>query len=184
MNLFQNISIGWLNGWWFSLIFIAVNGLMIAFYPKHFKLRVLKQPKFSNRFGRICSAISFLMFQFTIWYSVFIPIKADSLLFPFGLLLYVVGLAGYVTAMSNYATTPPNQPVTKGIYRLSRNPQQITSILLWLGVGLMLQSNWIMLCALLQLPLSHYGFVAQEKTCIRQYGKPYIEYLRKSRRYF
>lgn len=183
LNNFECLSIALTNGWWFSLIFISINGFMIAIYPEHFKLRVLKQPEFENKYQRVCTIISFLLFQFSIWYSIFIPVIFDTISFYSGLLLYITGLICYITAMVNYASTSPDQPVTKGIYRFSRNPQQIMSILIWVGVGLMLQSYLIVICSLLQIPFSYPGFIAQEKTCIKKYGQPYIKYLKESRRY-
>lgn len=184
MNFYQHLSIGWTNGWWFSILFCLVNGTMIAYYPKHFKLRVLKQPDFGNLLQKGCSMLSFLLFQFTIWYSIFIPLQFQFQGFYIGIALFIVGMVGYITALSNYATTLPDQPVTKGIYKLTRNPQQLMSLTLWTGAGIALGSWLIVIACILQLILSYPGFIAQEQTCLKKYGQPYQDYLNKTRRYF
>lgn len=184
MDFFQQLSIGWINGWWFSALFMLTNISMIAYYPKHFKVRVLKQPDFASTFQKLCSTISFVLFQGCIWYAVFLPLQLNFSGFYMGIIIFVIGISGYIAAMANYATTPANQPVTKGIYKITRNPQQLMSIILWTGAGIALNS-WLMITAcILQLILSHQGFIAQEQTCLKKYGQPYQDYLKKTRRYF
>jgi protein-S-isoprenylcysteine O-methyltransferase Ste14 len=184
MNFFQQLSIGWMNGWWFSALFMSVNISMIVFYPKHFKARVLKQPEFASIFQKSCSTVGFILFQGCIWYSIFIPVQFHYGRFFTGIILFAVGMSGYITAMLNYATTPPDEPVTKGIYKITRNPQQLMSILLWTGAGIVLGSWLIVIACVLQLILSYPGFIAQEQTCLKKYGEPYKEYLNRTKRYF
>ena len=85
--------------------------------------------------------------------------------------------------MINFATTPPDQPVTKGVYRISRNPMQVTAILIWIGVGITTASWIILLLCVLQGIFSYPSMIAQERFCIDKYGEPYLEYMKKSPRY-
>ena len=184
MNILQHLSINWTNGWWFSAIFMIVNIFTIIYFPKHNKLRDLKRSDITNNIQRVCTLMSFLLFQFNIWYSIFIPIHFESIFFILGLIIFLVGMAGYIVALINYATTLPNHPVTKGIYRLSRNPQQIMSIMLWIGIGICLNSCLVVASSIAQLILSYPNFLAQEQTCLEKYGQPYQEYLNRTKRYF
>lgn len=184
MSILQYLSISWTNGWWFSACFMIVNIFILIYFPKHFKIRVLKRADFTNIIQRVCTFMSFLLFQFNIWYSIFIPIDFEAKFFFFGLIIFFIGMSGYILALVNYATTQPNQPVTKGIYRLSRNPQQIMSIVLWIGIGSCLGSWLIVGSSFAQLVLSYPNFLAQEQTCLKKYGQPYQEYLGRSKRYF
>ena len=184
MNVFHSLHLGLANGWWFTIIFMIVNLSMIMYYPKHFKLRVLKQPEFYNGFQKVCSTVSFILFQLVIWYSIFLPLQSGTVLFYIGIFLFISGLTGYIRAMYDYATTRPDVPVTKGIYKISRNPQQIMSAILWIGAGIALDSTLIIICCILQLILSYPGFLAQEQTCIKMYGQPYMDYIGKTKRYF
>ncbi|MBU4446584.1 hypothetical protein KJ656_16135 [bacterium] len=184
MEFIKDIQIGLLNGWWFSLCFLIVNWLMILNFPKHFKVRVLKRPDFSTYIQRITAFLGFAIFQGIIFYSVFIPIKFNGILFYAGLLIFISGIFGYSTALFNYATTDPKLPVTKGIYKYSRNPQQLMSSVLWIGAGLTMQSWIIVFACLLQLIIAYPGFIAQEQSCRNKYGQKYIDYMEKTPRYF
>jgi protein-S-isoprenylcysteine O-methyltransferase Ste14 len=183
MSIFQPVHLSFANGWWFTVIFLSINAGMIAYYPKHFKSRVLKQPDFDNKLQKVTSLISFILFQFVIWYSALLPLRFDTVSCYIGIPVFMLGLAGYIRAMYDYATTPPGQPVTKCIYRISRNPQQIMSAMLWIGAGLLLGEYVIIICCILQLILSYPGFLAQEQTCIKKYGQAYIDYMNKTGRY-
>ena len=69
-------------------------------------------------------------------YSVFLPIKLDTAWFYTGLFIYLVGLVIEIIALHNFATTPTDKPVTKGVYRISRNPMYIGEILINSGIGI------------------------------------------------
>lgn len=107
MSIFENLSIEWSNGWYFSVIFMAVNIFTIVYFPKHFKFRVLKRADFTNITQRICTTVSFVLFQFNIWYSIFVPIHFNTKLFYVGLTIFTIGMGGYILALINYATTQP-----------------------------------------------------------------------------
>jgi protein-S-isoprenylcysteine O-methyltransferase Ste14 len=184
MNFFQPIHLGFVNGWWFTVIFLSVNFGMILYYPKHFKSRVLKCPEFDNKIQKTTSVIGFILFQITIWYSVLLPLHFDTVYCYIGICIFLFGLFGYIRAMYDYATTSPGVPVTKGIYKFSRNPQQIMSAILWIGTGIVMESYLIITFCILQLILAYHGFLAQEQTCIKKYGQEYINYMNKTRRYF
>ncbi|MDR0579048.1 MAG: hypothetical protein LBG21_00380 [Campylobacteraceae bacterium] len=183
MNLFQSIHLGFANGWWFAVIFLSVNFSMILYYPKHFKSRVLKRPQFNNKMQKITSIIGFILFQIVIWYSVLLPLHLNTAYCYIGICIFLFGLSGYIRAMYDYATTSPDIPVTKGIYKFSRNPQQIMSAILWIGAGISTGSYLIITFCILQLILAYYGFLAQEQTCIKKYGQKYINYMNKTRKY-
>ncbi|MDR0681684.1 MAG: hypothetical protein LBG15_07555 [Dysgonamonadaceae bacterium] len=183
MNLFQSIHLGFMNGWWFTAIFLSVNFGMILYYPAHFKSRVLKRPEFDNKMQKTTSIIGFILFQIVIWYSVLLPLHFDAVYCYIGICTFLFGLSGYIRAMYDYATTSPDIPVTKGIYKISRNPQLIMSAILWTGVGISAGSYIIIIVCILQLILSYPGFLAQEQTCIKKYGREYINYMNKTRRY-
>ncbi len=58
------------------------------------------------------------------------PLKVDSIYFVVGLVLFIISFVAYIMSLVAYATSNPDKPVTKGIYKLSRNPQQISTILM------------------------------------------------------
>jgi hypothetical protein len=131
MNLIPEFTISWMNGFWFSLVFIITNIVMIKIFPEHYKKRVLTMPKFNDMLTQAIGTFNFILFQGLIIISIFIPIKYKSVLFIPGISLFFISYVFYVISLINYATTNPDRPVVKGMYKYSRNPQQIMTIVMW-----------------------------------------------------
>ncbi len=184
MDILPQFSISINNAFWFSLLFWISNLIILKIYPTHYKDRVLKMPKLNGTIQRVISTFNFFLFQGLLIVVLFMPLQFDTSYFVPGLMLFVISFIAYIVSLVNYATSNPNRPVTKGIYRFSRNPQQITTIFMWIGVGLM--TNCLLLIAIcaIQLLTVYPTFKAQEKFCIDKYGNDYIEYMKNAPRYF
>jgi protein-S-isoprenylcysteine O-methyltransferase Ste14 len=93
------------------------------------------------------------------------------------LILYATGLAGLVLAMLNFKDTPLNQPVTKGVYKISRHPQIVALFVIFLGICVAIGS-WAALFTLMASKLlQHFGILAEEEVCLRRYGESYRAYI-------
>jgi len=183
MQFLPQFNIGLNNAFWFSLLFIITNLIVLKIYPRHYKKRVLTMPKFDNLFHRIVGTLNFLLFQGLILLAVFIPIRFSLPFFWIGLVLFIIGYFAYVLSLINYATSNPEKPVVKGMYKISRNPQQITTIIMWVGIGFLTSCFLIIAICILQLFTINSTFIAQEKYCLNKYGKEYSEYIEKTPRY-
>lgn len=78
-----------------------------------------------------------------------------------------------------------DQPVVQsGPYRLIRHPAYSGTFLTMLGVGLAM-TNWASLVALLLCVFAghFYRVLIEEKALVRTIGQPYIEYMRRTRRF-
>ncbi len=112
------------------------------------------------------------------------PLKTHPGVFIVGVMLYIIGLAGLVTAMLNFKDTPPDQPVTKGVYRISRHPQIVSLFAIFFGICLAIGS-WAALFTLAMSKLfQHLGILAEEEVCMKQYGESYRAYSARTPRYF
>jgi protein-S-isoprenylcysteine O-methyltransferase Ste14 len=98
--------------------------------------------------------------------------------------LYIAGLVGLAVAMVNFKDTPLDQPVTKGVYKISRHPQIVSLSVLFLGISLAIGSWAALLTLLLSRFFQHFGILAEEEVCLRRYGEPYRAYLTRIPRYF
>ena len=183
MNIFNHLEIDLWNGWIFLVAFIFLNAILVLIYPKHFAKRVFTMPTLSNKNERFFSPLNFIFFIGTMSVSIFLPIKFGNFWFVSGMTIFAAGIISYTSAMINFATTPPDQPVTKGIYRISRNPMQVMAMITWIGVGLVTASWLIIILCVLQGFFSFPSMTAQEKFCIKKYGNPYREYMKKAPRY-
>ena len=186
MSLLPEFQIGWWNGWWYPVVFGLISlGLMVAYRPRAFGKRLVRLPPFSSSVERILSMASIFLFgRGMIIYSVFITMKRTTIWFYLGNAVFLLGLAIYTAAMVNFATTPSNLPVVKGIYRFSRHPMQLISIVMWIGVGIATMSWVILLACGIQIFLSGPFLIAQERFCLDTYGETYKAYMRGTPRYF
>jgi protein-S-isoprenylcysteine O-methyltransferase Ste14 len=89
-----------------------------------------------------------------------------------------------VVALLYFRAAPLDQPVSQGIYRISRNPQQVTILLAFIGISIAIGS-WIALILILIGGLwAHLRVVAEERSCLAQYGEAYRRYMKQVPRYF
>jgi protein-S-isoprenylcysteine O-methyltransferase Ste14 len=115
---------------------------------------------------------------------IFTPLQVGSPVLSIGAALIAVGLIGLVKALFDFKNTPLGEPVTRGIYRVSRHPQIVMSSVVLLGACIAIGS-WLALIMLVAARLlSHFGIVAEEEVCVRQYGDAYHAYMKRVPRYF
>ncbi len=86
--------------------------------------------------------------------------------------------------MLNFKDTTLDQPVVKGIYKLSRHPQIASLFFLFLGICVAIGSWLTVFALLISKLLQHFGILAEEEICLRQYGGPYRIYLKQIPCYF
>jgi protein-S-isoprenylcysteine O-methyltransferase Ste14 len=185
MSLLPEFQIGWLNGWWYPAVFGLVNlGLIVAYGPRTFGKRLVRLPPFASPFEKILSlAAVFLFGRGLMIYSIFVTMKWNTVWFYLGTALFLSGLPVYARAIVNFATTPLDRPVVKGVYRFSRHPIQLFSIVMWIGVGIATTSWLILLVCGIQFFLSRPFILAQERFCLDTYGELYKEYMQRTPRY-
>ncbi len=88
-----------------------------------------------------------------------------------------------IMAVLVFTATPKDRPVTKGIYRISRNPMYLGGFMIFIGVGIACVS-WIFLISAVVLILLMAKFVVYEEAiCIGKYGNAYVEYRNRTPRW-
>ncbi|MCJ7626490.1 MAG: DUF1295 domain-containing protein, partial [Anaerolineaceae bacterium] len=87
-------------------------------------------------------------------------------------------------AMLNFKDTPPNQPVTKGVYKISRHPQIVALFMIFLGICVAISSWAALFTLLVSKLLQHFGILAEEEVCTKRYGTSYRAYIKQVARYF
>ena len=179
----MNFGIGLFYGWIFILLFGIANLLLMKVYPKHYTKRLFTLPTFTNSKEKMLSLFYALVMNLTMIAICFLPLRMGVFFF-IGLVIYSVSLLCIVIALCTYAKTEPDKPVTGGIYKLSRHPQQVFTCIMLVGIGFMLISPVIIISGIVQLFLIYPSLLAQEKFCIERYGDNYSKYLSTSPRYF
>jgi len=184
MELFPTLTIGWWNGWILLVILYVVELILVLSFPKDRRGRLFEydHSRWRKRhralfvIGKSLSLICLLLIAFT-------PLKIDKPVFFLGLFIYAIGLVGFTIALDNFRNTPLDQPVTRGIYRISRNPQVLTLFIIVLGICLAIGSWVAVLVQFLSAIFNRARILEEEKACLENYGGSYRDYMKRVPRF-
>jgi protein-S-isoprenylcysteine O-methyltransferase Ste14 len=176
-------QIGWLNGWILLALLVLTDGVLFLSFPKPVVARLFDRSGWSQKQGTL-TVLSKLCALFCIVSIVLTPLKIGSPVFIAGIILVALGLVGLVKAVLDFRHTPLDQPVVRGLYRISRHPQIVMSSVVILGACLAIGSGAAVIAFAGAKALGHYGILAEEEVCLRQYGDDYRAYLQRVPRYF
>ena len=182
MSLTPAFEIGVLNAWMFIIPYVYVNyGLPYLTVDR--KTTLFVWPSYTKA-EKIFLGILFVTF-FGPWiYSIFLPVKLDMAWFYVGLPIYLAGIVFVIMATLSFSTTPLDEPVTKGIYRISRHPMDFGCFLILIGIGIASASWVVLLCAIVFIILQ--GIIlekSEERMCLERFGDAYREYMNKTPRW-
>jgi protein-S-isoprenylcysteine O-methyltransferase Ste14 len=183
MELLPALKLGWLNGWIPLGLLVLVEGLLLLTSPKDVRARLFDRSGW-NRKQAVFTVVGKLFSLVCLVLIVFTPLKIDPGVFIIGLVLYLPGLVGLVMAIMSFRNTPIDQPVTRGLYMISRHPQIVMLFVSFLGICLLIGSWLAVLALMISRVLQHYGILAEEEVCLAQYGESYRDYMKRVPRYF
>ena len=183
MELMPALRIGWLNGWLPLGALALTEGILFLVFPKEVVTRLFDRSGWSQKqvvftvLGKLLALICLVM-------TIATPLKIGSAVFVVGMIVVGLGSVGLAKALFDFKNTPLDQPVTRGIYRISRHPQIVMASTVILGACIAIGS-WLALLLLLGARiLSHLGILAEEEICLEQYGAAYQAYMERVPRYF
>jgi protein-S-isoprenylcysteine O-methyltransferase Ste14 len=187
MFLIPAFELGIWNAWIFALYVIFSNILPYVLSGKLIDSEVWKKAagadmQLNKTQKKLSNIISFLFYAL-IAFSFFLPLKLGTIWFYIGLLIYLLGAIIETTAMLSFFTTPVDKPVTKGVYRISRNPVYLGMFLIFIGISVVCAS-WVFLLATVALvTLIHISVVSEEQWCLEKYRNAYREYMNRTQRW-
>ena len=180
MSLMPEFELGLWNAWIFILpiIIISIFGSKILGKREHEEgASVTKKAKTA---GNLYFPIMLLSYA----YSIFLPLKLNTIWFVVGLLIYLPVMFFLVIGLLNLATTPVNELVTRGVYGISRHPLYFGEVLVSISIGIACLSWVFLLLAIAKFLLIHYYVVgAEEPFLIEKYGNTYREYMNRTQRW-
>ncbi len=183
MELFPELGLGWLNGWIPLVLYGLTLGTVMRMFSRDVVTRLYDKSGWSQTQKRL-AAIGKLFALALFILIIFTPLKVGETVLALGSILFALGLIGVVIALFNFRDTPLDRPVTKGLYRISRNPQWMMLVVLFLGVCIAIGS-WVALLMLATgMLLYHFRILAEERSCLAQYGESYQRYAERRPRYF
>jgi len=184
MSLIPAFELGLWNAWILVLSFnVVVNGLGKAVERKvNYKGIKPDRPTYTEKEEKITLVLMGTIIASFI-YSVFLPLKLGTLWFYAGLSIYLVAMLFLTVAEVTYISAPEDKLLTKGVYRISRNPMWFGFFLILFGIGLACASWIYLLCAVVFVILQHILLGAEERWCLEKYGDAYREYMNRTPRW-
>jgi protein-S-isoprenylcysteine O-methyltransferase Ste14 len=146
-----------------------------------FSKRMSKTPSLKRRRDKIISQTLVLAMFISFIYSVFLPINLETIWWVYiGLLIYFIGIFLITITMINFASTTIDKPVTKGIYRYSRNPMFIGFFSVYLGISIACISWVYLILTVLFILMVNYLSPFEEAITLGQYGDDYKKYMKRT----
>jgi protein-S-isoprenylcysteine O-methyltransferase Ste14 len=189
MSLIPEFELGLWNTWIFWLYYV------LAIVPTWLMYRYIWKDDWkkamdrlytdisSNKTERRLGYIGLPVMLALIIYSIFLPLKLYTVWFYVGLLIYLMGVIFSIIAEVSFATTPLDKPVTKGAYRISRNPQDFGAFLIMMSMGIAGASWLFLLLLMILIIVRDRGAIAEERFCLENYGDAYREYMNRTPRW-
>ncbi len=183
MEWLPALKLGWLNGWLLLGAFYLVFGLFLLLSPRGVVARLYSVSGWSRQ-QQILSLAGKPFSLTCLGLVIFSPLKIGQPVFAIGCVLFVLGFAGMMVALFNYRQTPLDQPVTAGLYRLSRNPQWAALVTMFSGSCIAVGSGAAVVLLAAATVFYHFRILGEERACLAQYGESYRAYLARVPRYF
>jgi protein-S-isoprenylcysteine O-methyltransferase Ste14 len=186
MSLVPAFDIGIWNAWILWVLLFLAMMVPNFFMSREGKERAKRATQFAPVTGikkALVYSTHMVIMPAAAIYSIFLPLKIGTAWLYVGLPIFALGIVMTVVINISFAATPADKPVTKGFYRISRNPIYLSAALMYLGIGIACASWVLMLCAVLWIAFSNLAIPAEERSLIAQYGNAYRQYMRKTPRW-
>jgi len=177
MSLIPAFEVGVWNAWILTtllFLFIMLSGQL----PKDIGKRIApgKEDKKTRN-------VMLIVFFAMIIYSIFLPLKPGTIWFYAGLAIYVLGFIISTAALFSIAATKPGEPFTNGMYRYSRHPIALGTLLPFIGTGIAAASWLFLLLSAILMVISHFLAMNEESTTTKKFGDAYKEYIARTPRW-
>jgi protein-S-isoprenylcysteine O-methyltransferase Ste14 len=183
MTLFPSLGLGWLNGWLLMIFFYGSFLILLKIFPKETVERLYDNSGWTLEMARPARiGLPFALVAMVL--IIFTPLKIGQPVFWIGLILALVGQAGFISSLHSFNITPVGEPVTGGLYRISRNPQWVTFAFVMVGFSLMVGSWTILALLTVRITMNHFRILGEERALEEQYGEGYRSYKEAVPRYF
>jgi protein-S-isoprenylcysteine O-methyltransferase Ste14 len=177
MSLIPAFEVGVWNAWILTtllFLFIMLSGQL----PKDIGKRIApgKEDKKTRN-------VMLIVFFAMIIYSIFLPLKPRTIWFYAGLAIYVLGFIISTAALFSIAATKPGEPFTTGMYRYSRHPIALGTLLPFIGAGIAAASWLFLLLSAILMVISHFLAMNEESATTKKFGDAYREYMNRTPRW-
>ncbi|MDD3739121.1 MAG: isoprenylcysteine carboxylmethyltransferase family protein [Lentimicrobiaceae bacterium] len=182
LQFYTTFKLGWLNAW-IPLFTLVLIQFVYMFLFKEGGKRAVDTSWYTPKDKRYATISTILQWTILIL-SLFIPLKVGTAWFLVGCLLFAFAMAGMIAAFHAYVKTPRDKPVRRGIYRHSRNPMYFFFTVGVVAACIASASLWLLILAVPFILATHGIILGEERYCEEAYGQGYLEYKKRTARYF
>lgn len=179
MKILNNLTIE--NGWILSLIFLLVSYLPMVF-SKSGRKRLIDF-SWMNKRGKQLSFAVLLLFVVLLISPVFYRITYNLWLIFIGTFGFSIGILGTLTSYFNYFSSEQGKLITKGLYRISRNPMYVSTLIMISGMAALCGSYIMTVILILYFFIQHPVIIEEERFCKESFKEDFELYKEKTRRY-
>jgi protein-S-isoprenylcysteine O-methyltransferase Ste14 len=182
MSLIPAFEIGIWNAWIF-MIWTIISPILFSIVIKEEGISKRLRASAPMKHEKILNVISMAAIIFGFIYSIFLPLKLNSIWFYIGLIIFLIALIIDLTILNTIRKAKPDKPFTTGPYNYSRHPIYLVLFLIIISISIM-SFSWLFLLILL-IVIGHVllAVPAEEKYCLEIYGKEYQDYMKKTPRW-
>jgi len=181
MPLIPEFELGVYNAWILLLsFFVFCTGLppsIARVFTTDKNLKDSDEPSSFEEQEKKLQNLFIVALAASVIYSIFLPLKLGTAWFYVGVSIYLLGMLFNIVAEMNFRTTSIDKPVTKGVYRISRNPQLFGAFLAFIGISVACASWLFLLFTLAMIAAYNILVVSEERWCLEKYGIAYREYM-------
>ena len=117
-------------------------------------------------------------------YMFFLTVTVEfTWYFYIGLATYFAGLILCAISVMHFAAPSGEGMNCEGIYRLSRNPMYLSYFIYFIGCTVLTKSLILFSIIVIFQISAHWIILSEEKWCIKTFGEPYEQYMKRVRRY-
>lgn len=184
MSIIPELQIGLLNAWIPALPLWTIGWLFLIFTNRNTAKRLVDRDWY-NKKEKTIGTVFMSSYYLMVFTTFLIPFKnSNSILFFVGIIIYLVGIIPLISAYYTYAKTPVDKPISKGIYKYSRNPMYFFATICFFGIFISTTSLLFLIFFLICTTFQHFLILAEERYCINEYKQEYKDYMKKVPRYF
>jgi protein-S-isoprenylcysteine O-methyltransferase Ste14 len=186
MRLVPQFQFGLWNAWLIVVTFLAASFLPFIVEGDTADVRMQGEPtprewSASARVGMVIT--HGMLMPGTLVYSFFVPLERGNWWLYSGLVVSVLGIVVALAASLTFTIAPLDEPMTRGIYAISRNPMYLAGFLVYVGVGLAAASWVFLVCGVVEIAAYRLVVAEEERTMIGKYGAAYERYMRRTPRW-
>jgi protein-S-isoprenylcysteine O-methyltransferase Ste14 len=186
MSLAPTFKIGIWNAWILQVLFFLAMFIPDMFLDKEARKRTKRLSKlapFQKTKKILALSTHVVIMPIVFIYSIFLPLKMDALWLYVGLPIFALALVISVAALFNIGSAPADEPVSGGVYRISRHPMYLSGFLMCISIAISCASWIVLLCAVLWLVFWQIVVPSEERFLIERYGSLYREYMNRTPRW-